>query len=160
IGGGFVAFMTASVLAVDIGMLVTARTQAQAAADAGALSGATALAFNDFNNRSASGPAVQSAITTAQQNLVISQTPSVQPADVTFPLGPTGLNNRVQVTVQRSTVRGNPLTTFIGPLIGQPTANMAAVAVAEASPASSMTCVKPFMIPDKWREMQTPPWDP
>ena len=23
-----------------------------------------------------------------------------------------------------------------------------------------MTCVKPFTIPDKWTEKQTPPWDP
>jgi hypothetical protein len=34
-----------------------------------------------------------------------------------------------------------------------------ATATAEVSPANAMTCVKPFTIPDKWIENQTPPWD-
>ena len=41
-----------------------------------------------------------------------------------------------------------------------PTADIAATATAEASPANAMTCVKPFTIPDRWIEKQTPPWDP
>ena len=40
------AFVAASMLAIDVGMLMTARSQAQNAADAGALAGATALAFD------------------------------------------------------------------------------------------------------------------
>ena len=160
IGGGFIAFMTASILAVDVGMLVTARTQAQSAADSGALAGATSLAFNDYNDRTASGPAVQASISASQQNKIMTGTPSVLPADVTFPLSPSGQNNRVQVTVWRTATRGNAIPTFIGPLIGAPTANMGATAVAEASPASAATCVKPFMIPDRWREVSNPPFDP
>src|ERR1700730_9671191 len=80
---GFMAFLGATTLAIDVGMLMTARTQAQNAADAGALAGATALAFNSFTDHSASGPAVTGAITTAQDNLVAVQAPSVTPADVT-----------------------------------------------------------------------------
>jgi hypothetical protein len=163
VGGGFLAFMTASILAIDIGMLVTARTQAQNSADAGALGGATALAFDSYTNRTASGPAVQSAIKAAQKNGVMDGAPSVLPADVTFPTGPTGQDNRVKVVVQRSTARGNPLSTLVAPIIGAPTAQVFATATAEVSPASSMTCVKPFMIPDKWIEKQCAteicPWD-
>ena len=38
-------------------------------------------------------------------------------------------------------------------------ADIGATATAEVSPANAMTCVKPFTIPDKWIEKQTPPWD-
>src|SRR5437899_912933 len=88
VGMGFMAFLSATTLAIDVGMFMTARTQAQTSADAGALAGAVALAFNDFNDRSSSGPAVQSALNSARPNQVISGTVSVTPADVTFPTDP------------------------------------------------------------------------
>ena len=43
VGMGMMAFLSASMLAIDVGMLMTARNQAQNSADAGALAGATAL---------------------------------------------------------------------------------------------------------------------
>ena len=91
---GFMAFMAATTLAIDVGMFMTARSQAHNSADAGAHAGAVALVFNDFNDRSASGPAVQSALKTARSNEVVRNTVSVNTPDVTFPNGPTG-NNRV-----------------------------------------------------------------
>jgi Flp pilus assembly protein TadG len=157
IGIGFMAFVAASTLAIDVGMFMTARSQAQNAADAGALAGATALAFNDFDDRSTGGPAVQSAVNTALANSVIGASPSATPADVTFPAGPTG-NNRVKVNVFRTGARSNPIPTLIGPLFSVPTVDIAATATAEASPANAMTCVKPFAIPDKWIENKNPPW--
>jgi hypothetical protein len=45
-------------------------------------------------------------------------------------------------------------------VFGVRTVDIRATATAEASPANAMTCVKPFTIPDKWIERQTPPWDP
>ena len=59
---GLVAFLSATMLAVDVGMLMVARTEAQSSADAGALAGAVALGFDDFDDRSATGPAVRNAI--------------------------------------------------------------------------------------------------
>src|SRR5437867_592195 len=44
VGLGFMAFLGASMLAIDVGMLMTARNQAQNSADAAALAGATAEA--------------------------------------------------------------------------------------------------------------------
>ena len=41
VGLGFMAFLSASMLAIDVGMLMTARSQAQNSADSGALAGAT-----------------------------------------------------------------------------------------------------------------------
>ena len=106
IGLSMMAFISASMLAIDVGMLMTARSQAQNSADAGALSGALALYFDDYNNRSASGPAVQSALAAARSNDVINRGVSVQPGDVTFPTSPSGLNNRVRVHVYRTSARG------------------------------------------------------
>jgi Flp pilus assembly protein TadG len=159
VGGGFMALMAATTLAIDVGMFMTARSQAQNSADAGALAGAVALVFNDFDNRSASGPAVQSAIGASQSNQVIRGTVSVTASDVTFPTGPNG-NNRVRVTVRRTSQRGNPVPTLIGPFFGVPTVDIMATATAEASPANAETCVMPFTIPDKWAEKQTGAWDP
>jgi Flp pilus assembly protein TadG len=154
VGVGMVAFLAATMLSVDVGQMMVARTQSQSAADSGALAGAIALVFNDFNDRSANGPAVQNAIVAASssQNKVMNQIASVLPEDVTFPA-----TDKVKVTVQRSTARGNPLSMFIGPMFGRPTVDVGAVAVAEVIPANAMTCVKPFMIPDRWTERTNAP---
>jgi putative Flp pilus-assembly TadE/G-like protein len=158
VGIGLMTFMAATTLAVDVGMFMTARTQAQTSADAGALAGATALVFNSWADRSASGPAVQSSISAASQNTVMAGVVSVQPSDVTFPVGPTG-SNRVKVDVYRTAGRSNPVSTLLGSLLGMSTIDIAATATAEAAPAGGMTCVKPFIIPDKWTELTSPPWD-
>ena len=154
---GMVAFLSATMLAVDVGMLMVARTESQNAADAGALAGAIALGFDDMDDKSPTGPAVRNAIAaaTAADNDVMHAQASVLPEDVTFPTA-----RRVRVRVQRSGVRQNPIALFLGPMFGIDTANVGAVAVAEASPANAMTCVKPFTVPDKWIENQTGPWDP
>jgi Flp pilus assembly protein TadG len=159
VGLGFMGFLAASTLAIDVGMFMTARAEAQNAADAGALAGVVALVKNSFTDRSPSGPAVQSAINTAQANKVMKAAPDVKAADVTFPLSPAGQANRVQVQVYRSASHGNPVLTLMGSAFGVQSVDITATATAEASPANAMTCVKPFMIPDKWREVQSPPWD-
>src|SRR5207302_10876098 len=65
VGVGFFAFLSATTLAIDVGMFMTARSQAQNAADAGALAGATALVFNSYTDHSAGGPVVQSEVNDA-----------------------------------------------------------------------------------------------
>ena len=157
VGAGFMAFMAATTIAIDVGMFMTARSQAQNAADAGALAGAIALAYDDPDDQSASGPAVQNAITAAQLNQVINQTVDVDPDDVTFPVGPNG-EPRVRVNVFRTSERGNPVATLIGQAFGLYDVDIAATATAEASLANAMSCVKPFTIPDKWEEYTDPPW--
>lgn len=161
VGIGFMAFLAASLLAIDVGMFMTARSQAQNSADAGALAGAIALYFDDFENRSASGPAVQNTINTAgaAANQVMGKAASVTPPDVTFPNDANGQPNRVRVNVFRTVGRGNPVPTLIGQYFGVASVNITATATAEAVPANGMTCVKPFIIPDRWREMTDPPYD-
>jgi Flp pilus assembly protein TadG len=146
VGFGFVGFIASTTLALDVGMWSAARSQAQNAADAGALAGAIALGFDDYENRSASGPAVQNAVTAALENKVMNGDVLVTPDDVTFPLSPTGADNRVRVEVSST------INTVFGSLFGMPTMDIRAAAIAEAAPANAMTCVKPFIIPDRWRE--------
>jgi Flp pilus assembly protein TadG len=160
VGLGFMGFLAATTLAIDVGMFMAARSQAQNAADAGALAGAVALAFNDYNDRTSSGPAVQGALSAARANRVVGGVPSITPPDVTFPLGPTGLNNRVQVTVYRTVARTNPIPTLFGVIFGVPTVDISATATAEASPANVERCILPFTVPDRWQENTTAPFDP
>jgi len=168
VGLGFMTFLAATILAVDVGMLMTARTQAQTSADAGALAGATALAYNNFTDHSATGPAVTSAINTAVANFVMGAGPSVTPPDVTFPLDPTtNAYDLVQVNVFRTAARSNPIPTLIAGIFGTPTADIQATATAQVMPANAMDCVLPFTIPDKWQEhvdsngnYDGPTWNP
>jgi hypothetical protein len=155
-GLGLAAFMSATMLALDVGMYMVARTQAQAAADAGALAGAVALVYNDFDNRTAGGPAVQNAMAAAMSsaNAVMKTSVSVLPADVTFPQ-----IDRIRVRVERSSARGNPIMPFIAPMIGIDEVDLGAIATAEVIPANAATCLKPWAVPDKWDEEQTPEWD-
>ena len=155
VGVGLMAFLSATMLAIDVGMVMVARTEAQNAADAGALAGAVALVFDDFNDRTNGGPAVQNAVVAAQSNQVMSQAVSVTPADVTFPTP-----ERIRVDVFRTGARANPVAMMIAPLFGFPTVDIQATATADAVPANAATCIKPWAVPDKWNERQTPPWDP
>src|SRR5688500_17287296 len=107
IGLGLMAFLSASMLAIDVGMLMTARNQAQNSADAGALAGAVALYYEDYDDRTATGPAVTSALDSARQNQVMSGQVSIEPGDVEFPNDPGGNPSRVRVTVYRNAARGN-----------------------------------------------------
>lgn len=159
---GLLSFMAATTIAIDVGMFMTARNQAQTSADAGALAGAIALVRNSYEDRSPGGPVVQSALLTARQNVIAGEAvddKAVKASDVTFPLGPNGDANRVQVAVHRTVLGGNPVSTLVGGFFGLDFVDIGATATAEASPANAMTCVKPFMIPDKWIEKQTPDWD-
>jgi Flp pilus assembly protein TadG len=160
IGMSLMALLSASMLAIDVGMLMTARNQAQNSADAGALAGATALYYDDYDDRSDTGPAKTNAVNAATANNVMGANVDVTPADVEFINDAAGTQNRVRVKVWRTTARGNPVSTLIAHFFGMSTADISAVATAEASPADAMTCVKPFTIPDRWDEKQTPPWDP
>ena len=161
IGLGLMSMLGASMLAIDVGMLMTSRNQAQNSADAGALAGATALFYDDYDDRSATGPAVTSAIGASLRNDVMAGDVSVTPDDVVFPANPTtGEFNRVQVTVYRRADRGNAMATQIAQFFGMTTVGVAAVATAEVSPADTVRCPLPFTIPDRWNETTTAPFDP
>lgn len=163
VGLGLMGFVAATMLAIDVGMLMTSRAQAQTSADAGAHAGAVALAFDDYNDRSSTGPAVTHAVREAQANLVMGGAVEVPVADIEWPPNPDlpagTLTNRIRVHVYRDAAHDNPMGTFIARLFGMNTVDISAVATAEASPANAESCVLPFMIPDRWSERTSPPFN-
>ena len=54
-GLGFMGFLICATLAIDVGMFMNARSEAQNSADAGALAGAVALVFDNYADRTSSG---------------------------------------------------------------------------------------------------------
>src|SRR5262245_36636777 len=103
-----------SAFVVDYGVLWVSRRMAQNSADAGAMAGAISMGFVSMSNQAL---ARQSAIDAATRNLVWGQSPSITPADVTFPQCPpgspgAGSNACIQVDLYRNQERNNPLPTF------------------------------------------------
>ena len=156
----FVGLTAFSTFVADYGMLWTARRQAQNAADSAALAAASSLGYVDINNAAAADAA---AITTAQANLVWGQAPVITAADVNIvgcPAGSPPNGVCVRADVFRNQTRGNPLPTWFGSVVGVSTQGVRATATAEVRfGRASAECIKPLAIPDKWREMQTDPWD-
>jgi Flp pilus assembly protein TadG len=131
-------------LAVDIGMMMVARTQCQNAADAAAMTGARSLNGNTTNNNNyaAAGPA---AVTAASNNSVLSQ--PVQAGQVTVTIGSysydsasssfvaypssKGANDNWTLAQATVTYQGS---TFFGKVFGMSAYNTAAVATAAHRP--------------------------
>jgi Flp pilus assembly protein TadG len=145
-------FTTMSAFVIDYGMILVSRHQVQTAADAAALAGSVALAFDSYIERDAMSPAKATALTIAAANKVWGVSPRVTVTDVTFPICPDGYPSCVRVDVFRNVERGNPLPAIFGQLIGYTGAGVAATATAEAKAANAVECLKPFAIPDKWIE--------
>jgi hypothetical protein len=161
---GLIAFMAISALAIDFGVKWVSRVQAQNAADAGALAGATALAF-DSDSREPDGPAVKSARAFAFANPVWGQPPDVEVTDVTFPPcpppdgdDPTGPGpfNCIRVDVYRNQVRENPLPTFFSQLVGVENQGVRAMAIAKLGEGNSLKCMLPFGVADRWADFHDP----
>jgi hypothetical protein len=122
--------------------------------------------YDNWDDRTPTGPAVQNALTAARANQVMAGIVSIAPADVVFLNDPQGLNDRVKSTVYRDSTHGNPMPTLIAKYFGISTVNISATATAEASSANAETCVLPFTVPDKWTEKSDGtgksdgPWSP
>ena len=161
---GLLMLTALSAFAVDYGLFYMGRRQAQNSADAGALAAAVALAYDDNDDFSDTGPAKQSGRAVAEENLIVNQAPVIDlPTDITFPPCPDdGTSTCVRVDVHRNTARGNPLPTFFGNLVGLLSQNTRATAMAKASASNASSCMKPWIIPDMWEEHYPAvgPWDP
>lgn len=163
---GLLAF---SAFSVDHGVMMTARAQAQTAADAGAMAGALYLAWDDGTDLAGARDA---AVAAAQANGVFGATPDVTAADVTFPTCPPGAPGPVDQCVRVDVFRneranGNPLPVFFSSLAGRAQQGVRATATAQVlygSAPGDGDCIKPFAIPDRWvegveDEAGTPPLD-
>src|SRR5438876_11022702 len=124
-------------LAVDIGVLYSARTSAQEVADAAALAGA----FTFINDTQSSQPqtASSNALQVALNNSVLGQPVSAGDVNVNVDYA----NRRVTVDVQSTQ------NTYFARALGVQTAAVAVQAVAEAAKYSTgSACTKPWFIPN------------
>jgi Flp pilus assembly protein TadG len=154
VGIALLVLTALSSFVIDYGVLWLSRAQAQAAADAGALSGATARAFDETTDPpSASGAAYSSALNSAQVNLVFGATPAVT-VGWACPGFVTGTG------CVRVDVSNTALPTFFANIFGVTSQSIQATATAQAKPANASDCMRPLAVMDRWLEAQTPPWDP
>ena len=155
------ALLALSGFVFDYGVMWVSRGQAQTAADAGALAGAIALAFDnpdDFD-----GARVK-ALAVSRRNKVWTAQPDVTNADVTFPPCPPGAPGAPDTCVKVDVFRnqrggGSPLPTFFTKLVGITNQGVRATATAQVLVGDSAKCVKPWAVPDKWLDSRDNPQD-
>lgn len=136
-------FIGIAALAVDVGVMYTARTSAQHAADAGALAGAYTFVIQPTATQPQT--ATDAAVRIANQNNVLGTSAGITSADVTVDQA----NRRVTVVVPRTAARGNAVTLFFARIFGLTTSDIAATATAEASPfPTAGHCIRPIFIPN------------
>lgn len=144
-----------STLVIDSGVLWISRGQAQNAADAGALAGALARAYDDFGNPPAAGGRAHTAATeVAERNVVWTETPGTV---VTWAC-PAGISSScVRVDVHRDGTSGSTtLPAFFGPLIGVTTQRVRATATARVVTGNATNCMRPWAVADKWTHVVNP----
>ena len=140
------ALLSMIALAVDIGMLFSARGEAQRVADAAALAGAGTFLETVPSAAYREQKAIDEAITYGALNTVRDQGVVILPDDVTVDLD----QMRVTVVVRRSADRGSAVATWFARVFGVEEVDVAARATAEAAPAGAAICLKPFTLPDAW----------
>lgn len=156
-----VALLSAVALAVDGGMLLTARTEAQTLADAAAMAGAGAL----IQNQGDSAIAAQAAAAFGSaNNTVRGEHVPILPEDVEVIVD----EWTVRVNVRRTADRGNAVPTFFARVFGVNQVNVTADAAAWAVTSSTIgeednpTCpALPLALLDKYVESNGDPgWQP
>ena len=154
---GFGAFV------FDYGLFWVSRAQAQGAADAAALAGALARAYDDFSDPPADGGIVpQSALSVAQKHQIWTETPPAAAVVVTYTC-PGDINTGggcVRVDVHRDVESGNPLPTVFGPIWGITSQSIKATATAQVKIGDTTNCLRPWAIPDEWQVLRpvSGPW--
>jgi Flp pilus assembly protein TadG len=140
---------------LDYGVLWLSRGQAQDAADAGALAGAIARAYDETTDPpAANGKTFQSAQKAAQANLVWQATPGVQ---VSF-VCPAGVAGRcVRADVYRDGQFGSTaLPMIFGKVLNISSQGVWATATARVATANATNCMRPFSVADKWQPLGQP----
>lgn len=136
------ALLSMVALAVDVGMLFTARGEAQRVADSAALAGAGSFLerWDDANR------ATDVAIDYGERNTIRALGVEILEEDVTVDMA----THRVTVVVRRTGDRGSAVATWFARVFGVDEVDVAARATAQASPAGAAICLKPFTLPDGW----------
>ena len=155
VAASLVAFLLLAGLAIDLVALYLGRSEAQRAADAGALAGAQQFVFSGFftgavTQGSVTTLATNSATAAAEQNKVGGQ--SLTSSDITVPAPDFSRAGNPLITVQIS----KSLPTFFMKIFGVNSVTVGTTATAEAydpggttgGPTFCASCLKPFLLPN------------
>lgn len=149
LGGAVLIGMAA--IAIDLGMLMTAKTQAQRVADAAAHSGAVRLArLAKAPKTERESEAREAAKEMAARNDILGENYDatyMQDGDITFPE-----DHEVRAVVYRNRSRDNPLGTFFASILGINEVDMAVDATAAVFIGGAADCALPIALPDRWTE--------
>ncbi len=152
VGLAIFVLMAFNVFVLDYGMLWIARSQAQNAADAGALAGALARGYDDqsADPHSRHSLPARVAISVASNNQVWNQAPA---PIVSFecPGGVTGRCTRVDVH-RDGNGGSSELATLFGPVLGVPNQRVRATATAMTGNGNAVACMSPIAFADDWTE--------
>jgi Flp pilus assembly protein TadG len=155
VGLAMIGLLGFCAIAIDYGVMWTARRQAQNSADAAALAGAVSLAFVDPADTNRARFAAEAA---GEANLVWGQPPIIDPAtDITIGTCPPGIANAsdvcVRADVYRNQARGNPLPTFFAHVLNIDSQGVQATATARVLVGNSASCMRPWALTDKWLDV-------
>jgi hypothetical protein len=128
-------------LSIDLGALFSARSEAQRAADAAALAGASALL--EYQQGEARTAATERAFEFATSNVIRNQAITSDEVSVWV--------NLDSATV-RAAIRREGVPTWFARLVGIDSVDIGAEATAWAGAAGAAQCLKPFAVPDLWNE--------
>ncbi|UCC24015.1 MAG: hypothetical protein JSU98_09770 [Gemmatimonadales bacterium] len=135
------ALIAIMALGIDLGALLNARSEAQRAADAAALAGASA--FLEYQQDQARAEAVRRAIDFATSNEIRNE--PIRAEDVSVWVD-------TDSSTVRTAIRREGVDTWFARIFGVDEVNVAAAATAWAGAAGAAQCVKPFAVPDLWEE--------
>ncbi len=142
--GSMLAVTSVCALSIDVGMLYTARTEAQRVADGAALAGAAALIESPRN----ADLATLYATRFGALNTIGGRAAVVLPEDIAIDVE----KDLVTVNVLRTAARGSAVETFFARMFGVRSVDVATFATAKASAAGGVNCPLPVAIPDRWYE--------
>jgi len=137
------ALLSMLALAIDLGMLYKTRAEAQRAADAAALAGASVFLELAIKDSDKPDSANVRAYALAEANYMTGGL--IDSSEVTVQVIPD--SEKVRVWVRRAAV-----PTWFARVFGIDAVPVGAKAAAEATTAGTTKCVKPFLIPDFWEE--------
>jgi hypothetical protein len=137
-------------LAIDLGMLYKAKGDAQRAAEAAALAGASAFTEFAANDPQIPDTAIARAYRYGQSNKILIDTVTTAEMSSTSPLSPEVVEDSQLVRVL---VRRQEVGTWFARILGVTSVPVSAIAAAKAEAAGGGGCVKPFAIPDTWNDV-------
>jgi Flp pilus assembly protein TadG len=147
---GLALFVLVGLTAIvfDYGVLWLGRRQAQNAADAGALAGVIARAYDE---PLAAGPVTTASAQTAAAANMVFGTPAVSVVDAVSacPGFAGGGTDCVRVDVYRDGTNGSAaLPTYFAAIFGQSTQGVKATATGQVLTGNAAKCMKPWIVPD------------